>query len=464
MRITLCGAAGEVTGSGYLVETADARVLVDFGMFQGRSATPRKNRTLGPVKPKSLDAVVLTHAHLDHTGRLPLLVREGLTARIHCTPATVDFTKLILADSAKIQHYDASRQNRKRKRAGKPPLDALYEQDDVSALNDLFEPLRYETTREIATGVTIRLVDAGHILGSASIEMRIKEGSRERIVIFSGDIGPRDIPILRDPTPFTQADLVFMESTYGNRNHRPLEDTVEEFRSTVIDSVRAREKVLIPSFAIGRAQLVLYHIAELIRNEKLPEFPIYLDSPMAIAATELYEKHKRNFDEEAKELVASHQIEKDLRNLHYLESASESRAVNESTEGSIVIAGSGMCNGGRILHHFKHNLWREKVSVLIVGYMSYGSLGRRLIDGDPFVRVMGQKVAVRAKVHTLGGFSGHAGQVQLIDWFSHVAPSKPRLVLTHGESRARVALAAKIQEQFQIDAEQPEYHNVIEFV
>jgi metallo-beta-lactamase family protein len=455
MQIKLCGAAREVTGSGYLVETADARVLVDFGMFQGGRASEARNRDLSPVEPHSLDAVVATHAHLDHTGRLPLLPSRGFRGRVHATPATADFARLILSDSARLQQADGARQSRRLLRAGKGPVRTLYGPQDVEALDPLFAALPYDTRREVADGIQVRLVDAGHILGSASVEMTVREHGHERVVIFSGDVGPRGSPILRDPTPLGHADLVFLESTYGDRDHRPREATLQEFHEVLTQAVWEGRKVLVPAFAIGRSQEVLYRLAEQVLAGKLPEFPVYLDSPMAIAATRLYAKHQELFDEEAGAMMRRGDFLRGLAGLRFTETAAESRALNEGWGTGVIIAGSGMCDGGRIVHHLRHNLWRRDVAVLIVGFQAQGSLGRRLVDGAKEVRIFGEKVVVRASVHTLGGFSAHAGQSELVEWAGHLAPSRPRFVLTHGEPKACEGLRAAMQTRLGIEAECP---------
>ena len=381
MQISLCGAAGEVTGSGYLVETTSAKVLVDFGMFQGRGATDARNLDLGPVKPLDLGAIVVTHAHLDHTGRLPLLPSRGYRGKIHATPATIDFTQLVLHDSAKIQEADAERHSRRLLRAGKKPIKPIYAAADVEALAPFFDPVPYGKPREVADGITVRLVDAGHILGSASIEMTVTEEGRQRVIVFSGDVGLKGSPIVRDPTPLDRADLVFLESTYGDRDHRSREQTLDEFHEILTRAVKKGEKVLIPAFAIGRTQEILYRLAEMIRAGQLPQLPIYLDSPMAIAATRLYRKYQDLFDDEAGALMRRGAFLRDLANLRFTETAAESQALNEITGTAVVIAGAGMCDGGRIVHHLRHNLWRPNVTVLIVGYQAEGSLGRRLVEG-----------------------------------------------------------------------------------
>ncbi|MHC4991988.1 MAG: MBL fold metallo-hydrolase [Planctomycetota bacterium] len=437
MKIFVCGACGgEVTGSGYLVETGQARVLVDFGMYQGRGATDERNADLGPVDPDRLDAIVVTHAHLDHTGRLPLLAQHGLRAPIFATPATIDFTELVLADSGR--------------------------QDDVAALRPLARPLRYEERREIAAGISVRLVDAGHILGSASVEMTVQEGDRSRTIVFSGDVGRWDAPILRDPVRLEHADLVFLESTYGDHDHRSFDATREEFGEALRDSIWNREKVLMPAFAIGRTQQILYFIAEQMRDQRVPSFPIYLDSPMAIKATELYRRHRLLFDEEASELVRKRRFEIDLRELRMIESAAESRALNSEHDPCVIIAGAGMCDGGRIVHHLKHNLWRRHVTFLAVGYMAKGSRGREIVDGARSIEIFGDRIAVRANVRTLGGFSAHAGQDELLHWLEPLVADAPLISLIHGEDPQRRALAGAIKTRFGLEADLPGRGAIIE--
>jgi metallo-beta-lactamase family protein len=464
MRITLLGAAGEVTGSGYLVETDRARVLVDFGMFQGRGNGDGKNADIDPVVPARLDAVVLTHAHLDHVGRLPLL--RGLRCKVHATRPTCELAELILMDSARIQEGDAERENRWRERTGQEP-DAvpLYRAEDVKPVVDLLRGHAYGEEAEVAPGVTVRFQDAGHILGSASVAMRVQDGGRERTVVFGGDLGQRCMPILKDPVPCPPADLVFMESTYGDRDHRPADRTLAELKGILEQAAWQKRKVLVPSFAIGRAQLLLHVLAEITRDGKTPSVPIYLDSPMAIRATEVYSKYPDEFDPEARALARSGQTRRDLANLHPVVTPQQSRDLNQSWDPAVVIAGSGMCEGGRIVHHLKHNLWRRGVQVLMIGFMAEGSLGRKLVEGAKSVRILREDVVVRADVRTVGGLSAHAGQGGLLDW---IAPAmagpgpKPRVVLVHGERRQREALAAKLHERFGVEAGLPERLAVIE--
>lgn len=460
MRITLCGAAGEVTGSAYFVQTASATVLVDCGMFQGHGATVARNRELGPINPQRLDAVVLTHAHLDHTGRLPLLTRGGYRQPIFATPATFDFTRLILVDSAQLQKSDAERKNRKNPH--RPPAEPLYTRADVDALTPLGRPVNLGQSVDVAPGVSIRYYEAGHILGSTSVEMTVTEGGTKRVVVFSGDLGPLGSPILNDFDPPRAADLVFQETTYGNRDHRPLAETVSEFRGILKDAVERRKKILIPSFAIGRSQVVIYHIAEAVRDGVIPPIPIHLDSPMGVEASQHYLKYRELLDAEASAHIRRQDLSATLDRLHFVRSADESKALNALSGPMAIIAGSGMCDGGRIVHHLRQNLPSPNTAVIIVGYQTPGSLGRRLVDRAKEVRIFGQPVPVRASIHTLGGFSGHAGQSDLITWASRLAPSAPTWVLTHGELGPREDFWQVLQSRLGIAAKCPQFHDVIE--
>lgn len=468
MRIRPCGAVGEVTGSGYLIEFAaedggQRRLLVDFGMFQGRGDAFKRNPVLDPVDPQHLDAVVLTHAHLDHCGRLPLLAANGYRGRVHATSATIDLAKIVLEDSAHIQVADSARESRRRERLGRPPVFPLYRQAEVDLLQPLMSPLELERPMDVLPGVTLRFFEAGHILGSASVELTIRESDGgTRTVVFSGDIGQRGTPVLRDPVLPCHADLVFMESTYGDRNHRKRQSTLDEFNDALKAAAWAKQRVIIPAFAIGRTQQLLYDIAAAVREEAVPDFPIYLDSPTARKATQVYLAHQDLYDAEAAGLFKCGRMLRDVRNLKMVETVEESKALNESWEPCVIIAASGMCDGGRIVHHLKHNLWRRGVQVLLTGYMAEGSLGRRLVDGAKEVEIHGDNVPVRATIHTLGGFSAHAGQSELLDWLQLVAAEKPQVVLTHGEDRARAALAVRIRERYGIEPRLASPGDVIE--
>lgn len=463
MKITLHGASGgEVTGSAYHVQSDKAQVLVDFGMFQGVPKAEDKNRVPAKLPVNKLQAVLLTHAHLDHVGRLPLLAKRGYEGPVFCTPATAEMAALILRDAAKIQAQDNERLNRKRERAGLEAAEPLFTAADVDALLARIRTVPYAQPVDVAPGMQARFLEAGHMLGSSSIQLCVEEGRRKRVV-FSGDLGPKGAPILRDAEPFEEGDVVFLESTYGDHDHKPFTDTVTEFFDIVGKAVAAKGKILVPTFAVGRAQMLMLLLDWAFRSKRLPEFPVCLDSPMAIEATRIYGRHKELFDDEMIAFMKERPVEADFAKVRITASADESKSLNELEGPCMILAGAGMCNAGRILHHLRQNLWKPGTTVIIVGYQSHGSLGRLLVEGAKEVSIFGERVAVRAGVHTLGGFSAHAGQTDLLDWFGHMAKSRPRVVLTHGESTARTALAAHIQERFGLQAELPALGDTVEF-
>jgi metallo-beta-lactamase family protein len=444
------------------LQTARSNVLIDCGLFQGSKKLENSNRLPTSERLRQLDAVVLTHAHLDHTGRLPLLTRFGYTGPIHATPATIELTDLILRDSAYLQLEDAKRQNRRRAEAGQPPIEPLYTQRQVDQLRSLFRPMRYDRPTSVTEDVSVRAVEAGHILGSASLEITVSENGRSKVVVFSGDLGPRGAPLHRDPVPFKQADVVFLESTYGDRDHPSLAETAVQAREAIKTTVEQGGRVLVPVFAIGRSQLLLYLLAGAFKRKTLKPFPIYLDSPMAIRATEIYRSHPELFDEEAIAMRRAGDLVSQLRTARVCQKAAESLAIAKAPPPYLVLAGAGMCTGGRILHHLQNHLSNPTTLVLMVGYQSRGSVGRALADGAKSVRIAGRLVSVRAKTHLFGGLSGHAGQSDLLNWLGSLASSRPRVILTHGEDGPRAALRDRVRERFGLGAEMPAYRDTLE--
>jgi len=444
MQLEFFGAAGEVTGSCHIVRAAGRQLLLDCGMIQGGADAPARNRRNFPFEPQSIDAVVLSHAHIDHCGRLPLLVKRGYPGPIYTNGACADLLPILLRDTAELAMREAERANRDLA-SGEERVTPLFDIADVEAVLRQVKSMRFDQPRELFPGITVRVRDAGHILGSSSVELWVSEGAVSRKLVFSGDLGQYDTPILQDPFAFEAADLVLMESTYGDRLHRGREGTERELGSILAQAARDGGNVVIPAFAIGRSQEILYLFARHYDEWQLARWKIFLDSPMAIAASRVYWKHPDRFDAEATRLRAGFRGMPPLSNLVLSESADDSRAINNIRGGAIVIAGSGMANGGRVLHHLKHNLWRPECHVIIVGFQAPGTLGRQLVDRLPEVRIHGERIRVAAQVHTLGGLSAHGDQTQLLRWYDSFK-GRPPVFLVHGEVPAAEALAVKLRE------------------
>ncbi len=438
MELEFFGAAGEVTGSCHIVRCAGHQVLLDCGMIQGSRETEARNAEPFPFDPDSIDAVVLSHAHIDHSGRLPLLVQRGFSGPIYAQNATAELCEILLRDSASLAQRDADWQNRKREEQGKPPVQPLYTMDDAIRATRNIQGMRYRTPREILPGIKICFQDAGHIIGSTSVEVWLTEQDETRKIVFSGDLGQYDTPILQDPAVIGDADVVLMESTYGGRNHRDRQDTYDEL-GEIITTAEGRGNILIPAFAIGRSQELLYTLGQHYDAWHLDRWHIFLDSPMAIEATRVYWDYPHLYDDDATRLRNNKEDMPMLGNLHLTRSAEESMVINRLRNGGIILAGSGMCNGGRIIHHLRHNLERPECHVVILGYQANGSLGRRLVEGDEWVRIRGREYAVRAKIHTLGGLSAHGDQDDLVRWFSSFG-GNPALFLVHGEKDSALDL------------------------
>jgi metallo-beta-lactamase family protein len=445
MKLKFLGGARTVTGSCFYIECNEIKILVDCGLYQGENSD-EINRKPFDYSPEDIDFIFITHAHLDHSGMLPRIVREGFSGSIFTTQATRDLLEIMLYDAAQIQESDAAWQNKKAVRAGKVPVLALYTGDDVSNTLPFFEIKSYDTIFHLGNGIRFRFWDAGHILGSGTLEIWFQDSEREKKIVFSGDIGKKDNPIIRDPSAPIEADFIVMESTYGNRRHKPLKDSIDELVQAIKITYKKGGNVYIPSFAVGRTQDLLYILNNLVREKRLYDIHVYLDSPLAEEATKVYLAHPEVFDEEAKGRFSTKEIDGSLK-LHFVRSVEESMSLNRIRSGIVVIAGSGMCEGGRIRHHLKHNLWRQECSVIFVGYQGAGTLGRQIVDRAKFVTILGDEIAVRASVYTINGFSAHADQAELVDWLSYFKNS-PEVFIVHGEEEVATSFGEFVGEKF----------------
>ena len=443
MHVQCVGAAGRVTGSCHVVQAGDFRILLDCGLVQGSRKDSELNRDPFPFDVGRIDAVVLSHAHIDHSGRIPLLVKRGFTGPIFAQTATRGLCEIMLRDSANIHEQDAERTNRRAAKAGKNPIEPLYTSSDAALALEQFRSVRYHRKFEVTPTIRARFQDAGHILGSCIVEVWLTEGNETRKLVFSGDLGHPDAPILRDPDMIKTADLVLMESTYGDRDHRSWDETQAEVQEIAEITRHAKGNILIPAFAVGRSQLLLYWMAQNYKQAGLANWQIFLDSPLAIRATRVYARFINLLDSEARELWHTNDVDNILPNLHLTLTADESRAINELRSGAIIIAGSGMCTGGRIRHHLLRNIGRRECHLIVIGYQAQGTPGRALVEGTSTLRLFGDTVNVRAQIHTIGGLSAHAGQSTLIHWYDQFK-GRPPLVLVHGEPSAQEALETKI--------------------
>jgi len=452
--IRFLGAAREVTGSCCLLTLPNGNILVDCGFVQGASDSRDRNREPFAFDPNRIDLLFLTHAHLDHSGLIPRLVKEGFRGRIITTTATADLIGPMLLDSAKIQENDAERMSRRSLRKGGEPMEPLYTTGDVEKVLPLINRAKYGQVIDTGTGIRHCFLDAGHILGSGSLALWLAAPDNEKKIVFSGDIGRKGNPIINDPTLATEADYVVMESTYGDRLHKNNADTARELAEAITTTFAKGGNVLIPAFAIGRTQDVLYLLNRLVREGALPKLTVLIDSPLAEKATRIYLGHPELYDEEAKRLIAGGTIG-DAIDIRFTHAVEESMAINKIKSGAIIIAGSGMCEGGRIGHHLKHNLWRPECSIIFVGFQARGTLGRRIVDGAPSVTIWGEEIAVRARVWTIGGFSAHGDRKELLAWLS-AFKNKPTVFVTHGEESAALTFADLVREHYGFTTRVPE--------
>jgi metallo-beta-lactamase family protein len=457
MRVTCLGATRTVTGSCFLVENEGTRLLVDCGMFQGGKEIEKRNASLWRYKPPDIQTILLTHAHIDHSGLIPRAVKEGFKGKILCTQATFELCQIMLRDSAHIQEIEAEWRSRKKIRSGKKGIEPLYTMADAERSLSLFQTVKPGDCLSISPDIRICFHNAGHILGSAFLEIRFQEKGLTGKVIFSGDLGRQEALIVPDPEIIEEADFLFLESTYGDRQHKSIEDSKQELLAAILEGVKYHEKIIIPAFAVERTQEILFVLHEFRKQGLMPSIPIFVDSPLAISATEIFRKYPEYFDQDTTRLLDKGEKPLDLPEMIYTRTTEESMAINRQEGSAIIIAASGMCDAGRIKHHLKHNLWRAGVQIVITGFQAQGTLGRSIVDGAKKVRIFNEEVVVRAKVHTIGGFSAHADQQELLSWIGHFKNPKMRIYIIHGEEATSLSFAEAIRKAYPFKVEVPNW-------
>jgi len=458
LQLQFFGATEEVTGSLYVLRAGNRTILLECGLLQGGHDHEERNTRPFPVDVADIDAVILSHAHIDHSGRIPLLVKRGYRGPVFAQHATRALCSIMLPDSGYLNEKDAEWENHRRRQRGEPLVQPLYTREDAEACIGNFETIGYDQPTEILPGIQLRFLDAGHILGASIVELRITSGSKTRTVVFSGDLGYRDAPVMNSPTGLRHADLVILESTYGDRLHRPIAETLAEIGALFETARAAQGNILIPSFTVGRTQDLLYLLSEHADEWNLDHWHVFLDSPLGIEANEIYARYEQLYEPR---LFGPNAGLPDLPNYHATRSSAESMAINAIRSGAIVIAGSGMCTGGRILHHLKNNVWRPECHIVIVGFQAFGTLGRRLVDGADEIRLWGDSYAVRAKVHTIGGLSAHGDQSDLLDWYGGF-DDHPPVWLVHGEPGAQAVLRDRLKQQFNAPVEIAKYQQIVD--
>lgn len=453
MKITFLGAARMVTGSCFHVRTEHDNFLIDCGLFQGQGAEEALNEKDFPFDPAEIDFILLTHAHIDHSGRIPKIFLDGFKGEVIATKPTTELCAIMLPDSGHIQEFEAEWKNRKRARAGKEPIPPLYTLDDAVESIKLFRSVKYDEEVQLTDTLKVRFNDAGHILGSSILEIWLKDNGRESKLVFTGDLGNKGLPILRDPTIIREADYLIIESTYGNKIHKPKQDNVEKFINIIYETMQKGGNIIIPSFAVGRTQEVIYELNKHVGKyshviEQVLHIPVFVDSPLAISATEVFRKNLDCYDEEAREYIENGDNPLDFPGLTFTKTAEESIALNTRPGSAVIISASGMCEAGRIKHHLKHNLWRKECSVVFVGYQAPGTLGRKIADGAKMVRIFGEEIEVDARVEVLEGFSGHADRDGLLEWIRNFEQLPKKLFIVHGEEESMLEFAGHIKSEF----------------
>ena len=464
-KLTFLGAAQNVTGSRYLIEVNGKRILVDCGLYQERDLRER-NWALFHCDPHTLDAILLTHAHLDHCGMIPKLVAGGFDGKIYCTSATAEIAQIVMLDAAHLQEEDAEYKRKRHKKEGRTPPHPevpLYTVDDAKNCEKFFAPINYNQKIEVCDGIEAEFYDVGHILGSSMVEITLRNASQHCSLLFSGDVGRWNKPILHDPTFAKNADYIFIESTYGNRVHKDPQN-IETMLEEIINSTRqAGGNIIIPTFALERAQEVLYYLNKLLLADRIPPLTVFVDSPMAINVTDVFKHHPELFDAEMLDLISNHESPFSFPNLRMSKTVNQSKAINEIKGTVIVLAGSGMCTGGRIKHHLVQNIHRPESTILFVGYQAVGTLGRQILEKPKEVRILGQIYPVRARIEKINGFSAHADKNELLHWLSKVDINPKCLFVTHGEPESAISFANLVEQEKQWKTAVPKYQDEVTF-
>lgn len=469
MNIRFLGAVHGVTGSSHLIEFNNKKILLDCGMYQGKDED--LNLEVFEVNPADIDYLMLSHSHIDHSGRIPLLVKNGFKGTIYCSKPTYDLCEIMLIDSAHIQETEAEWKNKKAMRQGRKTVEPIYTQSDAMESFQYFKPVQYDQIVSIEEGLTVKFNDAGHILGSSIIEMWFDDGNENVKLVYSGDLGMHEKPLLKDPAVIEKADYIIMEATYGDRVHDDIEQRTEELINIILKTAKRGGSVIIPSFAVGRTQELIYELNKYYdshldkigtKENELRKIPVYIDSPLAAKATEVFKQNAYVFDSEARNYIMTGDNPLEFENLHFTQSAEESKALNLSLEPKIIISASGMCEAGRIKHHLKHNLWRKEASIVFVGYQAEGTLGRKILDGEKVVKVLGESINIKAEIYNVEGFSGHADKPTLLNWLKGFREKPKSVFIVHGESESKLNFAKEVKETLGLNCIVPEYNVVYE--